>query len=516
MTNSQLSSQEVYRKLGRLGFGASLLGALITFLYLSVIDPLPVGEAALRTLEPVDIASFGITVALVFVGAYVLGSRLQRPVRRWHRSIESGTPATEMPLRLAGRVLNWPLIGSSLIAVTWLFAAVFFSLFYSNPSNLIGIAIGGVLTTTIVYFGSDLLWRRVIPTFFPEGNLSEIPTFRLWVRRRLLLAFILIGGVTPVLLVILTQERTHALLGAPNPEAILDNLILVQLFVLAVGLFAGVITAILVARAIVGPLQTLQEAMAQVARNELDTSVQVTTNDELGYLIENFNSMTDGLRQGERLRKLFGLYVSAEVAQAAVETGAGLGGELVDCTVMFSDIRDFTVLTEQLDPERLVELINRYMTAMVSVIVEHGGVVTRFGGDSILAVFGTPLNPMSDHADRAVHTALDMRRALSAFNDGEAAVQQSTLETGIGIASGPVIAGNVGGKERIEYTVMGDAANLAARLEDKTKDTGYPILISDETYRGLDEIPGLNARPLSDVQIKGKRERVTVYALSLG
>ena len=107
-----------------------------------------------------------------------------------------------------------------------------------------------------------------------------------------------------------------------------------------------------------------------------------------------------------------------------------------------------------------------------------------------------------------------MRQALAAFNQEETVACLPTLESGIGIASGPVIAGNVGGKERIEYTVMGDAVNLAARLEDKTKDTGFPILVSDETYQALNEVPDVGARPLTDVQIKGKRDRVTVYALS--
>ena len=329
-----------------------------------------------------------------------------------------------------------------------------------------------------------------------------------------MLAFTLIGGLTPILLVILSQVRTRALLDAEDPQAILDNLILVQLFILAVGLLAGVITAVLVAHAIVGPLQVLQEAMGRVEKNELNTRIVVTTNDELGYLSERFNSMTDGLQQGERLRELFGLYVSSEVAQAAVESGAGLGGTLINCSVMFSDIRDFTTLSEQIPPKQLVELINRYMTAMVSVIVNYGGVVTRFGGDSILAVFGTPLNPMSDHADRAVRTAIGMRQALAAFNQEETVAHLPTLESGIGIASGPVIAGNVGGKERIEYTVMGDAVNLAARLEDKTKDTGFPILVSEETYQALNEVPDVGARSLIEVQIKGKRDRVTVYALS--
>jgi len=513
MTTSQPSSRDISRKLMALIFGANFFGALIIFLYFSVIEPLPVGGMAIRLLETEDIVTFGFVGVVIFAGAFATINRLGRPIQNWLRLIDAGTPASELPSSVARLVLIWPLIIASLVAVAGLLVAVFFSILYDNPGNFVGIAISGAVTTTIVYFGTDLIWRQQVPTFFPKGNLSVIPAFRLWVRRRLLLAFILIGGLTPILLVILSQVRTRALLDAEKPEAILDNLILVQLFILAVGLVAGVITAVLAARAIVGPLQVLQDAMGLVEKNELNTRIVVTTNDELGYLSERFNSMTDGLRQRERLRELFGLYVSSEVAQAAVETGAGLGGELVNCSVMFSDIRDFTTLSEQMQPQQLVELINRYMTTIVSVIVKHGGVVTRFGGDSILAVFGTPLNPMSDHADRAVRTAIEMRQALAAFNQQETIARLPTLEAGIGIASGLVIAGNVGGKERIEYTVMGDAVNLAARLEDKTKDTGFSILISDETFRSLNEASDVGVKSLTDVQIKGKRDRVTLYAL---
>jgi class 3 adenylate cyclase len=513
-TTSLPSSRDISRRLVALIFGANFLGALVVFLYFSVIDPLPVGGAAIRTLETEDILVFALAGLVVFAGAFATISRLGRPIRRWLRLIEAGTPASELPPRVARLVLVWPLVGASLVAVTGLLVAAFFAALYNDAGNFVGIAIGAVVTTAIVYFGTDLIWRQQVPTFFPEGNLSVVRAFRPWVQRRLVLAFILVGGITPVLLVILSQVRTRALLDAENPQAVLDNLVLVQLFILAVGLVAGVTTAVLVARAIVGPLQDLQEAMGRVEGNDLDTRIVVSTNDELGYLGERFNSMADGLRQGERLRELFSLYVSTEVAQAAVETGAGLGGTLVDCSVMFSDIRDFTTLSEQLTPGRLVELINRYMTTMVAVIVSHGGMVTRFGGDSILAVFGTPLNPMGDHADRAVRTAMGMRQALAAFNQEEAGASLPTLEAGIGIASGPVIAGNVGGKERIEYTVMGDTVNLASRLEGKTKDVGFPILVSHGTYRALTEGPGLGATSLTDIQIKGKRDRVTVYALS--
>lgn len=514
MTTSRPTPRDTTRKLVLLIVGANFLGALIIFLYFAVIDPPPVGGAAVRSLETADIVVFGATAVVMFVGALAVISGLGRPIRTWRRAIEAGTPASELPARVARLVLNWPLIGATLVGAAGLVMAVLFSVLYGDPGNFVGIAVGGAVTTTIVYFGTDLVWREQVPAFLPDGNLSAVRAFRPWVRRRLLLAFVLIGGITPVLLVILSQVRTRALLDSENPEAILDNLILVQLFILAVGLAAGLITAILVARAIVGPLRALQEAMGRVEANELDTRIVVSTNDELGYLGERFNSMTEGLRQGERLRELFGLYVSPEVARAAVETGAGLGGTQVECSVLFSDIRDFTTLSERMPPARLVGLINRYMTAMVAVVVEHGGMVTRFGGDSVLAVFGTPLNPMPDHADRAVKTAFGMRRALAAFNREETVAALPRLEAGIGIATGPVIAGNIGGRERIEYTVMGDAVNLASRLEDRTKDTGFPILLSDETYRALDGAPALDATTLTEVRIKGKQHPLTVHALS--
>jgi class 3 adenylate cyclase len=507
------SSRQVSRRLVALITGATLAGALVIFLYFAVIDPMPIDDAAVRAPDIRGVVAFVIAGVVIFGGALGVITWLGRPIRQWLRRIESGTPASEVPSNVARLVLTWPLLGASLVGAAGLFVAVAFSILYRDPGNFVGIAVGGAVTTTIVYFGTDLIWRQQVPAFFPDGNLSTVPAFHLWVRRRLLLAFILIGGLTPTLLVILTQVRTSGVLEAENPQAILDNLVLAQLFILVVGLVAGVVTAVLVARAIVGPLEDLQAAMGRVEQNELETRIVVTTNDELGYLGERFNSMTDGLRQGRRLRELFGLYVSEEVARAAMDSGAGLGGTLVDCSVLFSDIRDFTTLSERMPPERLVDLINRYMTAMVSVIVDHGGVVTRFGGDSVLAVFGTPLNPMTDHADRAVSTAIGMRRALAAFNREETVDRLADLETGIGIATGPVVAGNIGGAERIEYTVMGDAVNLAARLEEKTKEAGSPILMSAGTFQALAEHRDLNARMLANVQIKGKRDRVTAYAL---
>lgn len=496
--------------------GTAAVGALLAFLFLTVINPLPQGEAPLQELTSGGIILFVVVAAVAFPTLGLLSQRLSRPIQIWYERLQSGTPAAELPVDVARRVLNWPFINAAVLVLGWIPVAIFFGVAFRSPINVIGISVSAILTITVTYAGTDLLWRRIIPVFFPDGQLSKIPAYRLAVHRRLLWAFLLVGLVTPFLLITVSLSRSRALIDSPNPEAVFRNLIVVQVFILAASALASVGTANFVTRAIIEPLRALQDAMGKVQENDLDARVPVTSNDEFGYLGERFNDMTAGLRRGEQLRRLFGLYVSPEVAQAAVETGAGLGGQLSECTIMFADLRDFTSLTERLAPEALVDLINRYMTAMVSIIVNHGGVVTRFGGDSILAVFGSPLNAMPDHAQQAVSAAFQMRQALQDFNQSAAGNpsangRQPVLENGIGIATGRVIAGNVGGKERIEYTVMGDAVNLASRLEGLTTDFGYPILISEETFNAVGP---LNARQLPAVPVKGKAKPVTIYGLA--
>jgi adenylate cyclase len=237
------------------------------------------------------------------------------------------------------------------------------------------------------------------------------------------------------------------------------------------------------------------------------------SNDEVGYLAERFNEMVAGLRRGELLRNLLNLYVSPEVAREALEHGASLGGQLVQCTVLFSDIRSFTTLSEQLDPAELIALLNRYMSRMVDVIVSCGGMVNKFGGDSLLAVFGTPLNPAPNHAVSAIHAALGMRSALVEFNEAQAAVDSSQLRCGIAVATGTVVAGNVGGKERIEYTVIGDTVNLAARLQAMSKELHHDILLNQDAYLQACNTIQLPAEEIRNVTVRGKSEPVTIYAL---
>ncbi len=208
---------------------------------------------------------------------------------------------------------------------------------------------------------------------------------------------------------------------------------------------------------------------------------------------------------------LFSLYVTPEVAEHAIEYGAELGGQLAEASVLFSDIRGFTSMTEKMEATALIALLNRYFDAMSDAIIAHGGLVNKFGGDSLLAIFGTPLNPAQDHPAQAVEAAQAMLAALETFNTNQAQRGEPTLRIGIGVATGPVVAGNVGGEERLEYTVIGDTVNLASRLQTMTKDLDVMVLISNTAAEAAKERALLI--PIGDIAVRGKKDPVPVYSL---
>jgi adenylate cyclase len=159
----------------------------------------------------------------------------------------------------------------------------------------------------------------------------------------------------------------------------------------------------------------------------------------------------------------------------------------------------------------LIDLLNRYYQAMSGVVIAHGGLVNKFGGDSLLAVFGTPLNPGEDHAFRAVRTAQGFLQALERFNLDQEKRAEPKLAVGVGVATGPVVAGNLGGEERLEYTVIGDAVNLASRLEAMTKQVEVSILLNQAAVLLVRDRVSLS--PMGTLRVRGKREPQQVYAL---
>jgi adenylate cyclase len=284
-----------------------------------------------------------------------------------------------------------------------------------------------------------------------------------------------------------------------------------------VGLVAvavAVAASALISKGITEPVRRLVEGTQRVAAGVYDHPIAVRARDELGTLAEAFNAMMHGLWDRERVRGLMQKIVSKEIAEEMLRGPVELGGEERSASVLFCDIRDFTSWTEGLPPRELVGQLNDCLTVMAAAVDAHRGVVDKFIGDAVMAVFGVPV-PDPDHAARAVGAALDMVRALDELNARRAAAARPPLRIGVGIATGTVVAGNMGSADRLNYTVVGDDVNLAARLEGLTKTAGAPIVISEATHAGL-PAGRFRTRALGEVQVKGKRETVRVFVVEPG
>lgn len=219
-------------------------------------------------------------------------------------------------------------------------------------------------------------------------------------------------------------------------------------------------------------------------------------------------------RERAWLKRAFQQYVPADVVQQIADDPQALvfGGERRRLTVLFTDLRDFTTYSEEHEPEEIVEILREYLTAMVDIIFKHGGTVDKFIGDSILGIFGAPIH-YPDHAARACQAAFEMAEQLKVLQERWKAEEKTPLRMGIGVSTGEVVVGNLGSEQRFDYTVIGDAVNLGARLESANKDfpTQHHIIISESTYQEAKEI--LEVNPLGEVLVKGKRESVPIYEL---
>jgi class 3 adenylate cyclase len=288
-----------------------------------------------------------------------------------------------------------------------------------------------------------------------------------------------------------------------NGNAKLSDLGLEVIVAVAVALTLGFELTLLLVRAILGPIDDLRAATRRLGRGDLSARVPVVSSDETGALTQSFNLAIAGLEERERLREAFGTYVDPDVAARIVEEGAVLEGDDVEVSVLFLDIRDFTAFAERASAREVVTTLNRFWELVVPVVSERGGHANKFIGDGLLAVFGAP-ERLPDHADRAVHAGMDMVRRVRAEYAGE-------VRVGVGVNSGPVVAGTIGGGGRLEFTVIGDTVNTAARVERVTRTTGRDMLITQATHALLDSDHG-GFEECGREQLKGKTEEVRLYS----
>jgi adenylate cyclase len=219
-------------------------------------------------------------------------------------------------------------------------------------------------------------------------------------------------------------------------------------------------------------------------------------------------------REKRKVSRLFGRYVSRDVYSQLMANPdlAELGGNRREMTVLFSDIRGFTSVTERGDPEALVAQLNEYFSRMVAIVFRHHGTVDKFVGDMVMALFGAPLDD-TGHADHAVAAAVEMVRELGELNREWVTRGLPQLDIGVGVNSGDMIAGNIGSSSIMSYTVIGDNVNLGSRLESLNKDYKTRIIISDATRARL--VTAYEMRPLGDVVVKGKSKAVAIFEVKV-
>lgn len=270
---------------------------------------------------------------------------------------------------------------------------------------------------------------------------------------------------------------------------------------------------LLFARSLVRPLNSLINAARALSRGDHEQArAEVYSRDEMGQLAETFNSMSKSVVERERERNIFGALVSPDVRDKLLAGKLQLGGEQIRVAALFSDIRGFSTISEKLSAPDIVAFLNEYLTEMTEAVKPWGGYVNNFIGDAIVVIFGAPLSaPEIEY--RAVMAALAMRVRLDALNVRRVEVGEAPLENGIGISTGSVVAGQIGALERCIYTVIGDAVNVAARLEALTKDVGQHILINHATFIGLRHHPEIISVALGEHIVKGRTEPVIVHAI---
>jgi adenylate cyclase len=318
-----------------------------------------------------------------------------------------------------------------------------------------GLAVAGLVAAGITYLLADRVSRPVTRLVLEVWPPRAAPLFDL--RWRLMLVWALTSG-TPILGIVLV------LTGPGREVQVISTAVTAGLIAFAVGAFA----TYLAARSIGAPLRELVTVLNRVGEGDLDVSVPVEDAGEIGLVQNVVNEMVDGLRERDRISDLFGRHVGPAVAQEALQRGVTLSGELRTVVALFVDITGSTFMAQTSDPVEFVATLNRFFHVVVEEVEAQGGLINKFQGDAALAVFGAPVE-LIDPATSGLRAARRIRDRV---------LDMGEVEVGVGVAYGPAVAGQVGARSRLEFTVIGDAVNEAARLTDLAKTTRQHVLAS--------------------------------------
>ena len=272
----------------------------------------------------------------------------------------------------------------------------------------------------------------------------------------------------------------------------------------AAALIIGLALSLFISHGLSAPIRELVTGTGEIQRGNFQVRVRVRSRDEIGQLAESFNDMAAGLAQKEKYRTVLNMVADEKIAQQLLKGELTLGGELRETTVLFCDIRGFTTLTQNMPPGEVIEMLNEHMTALTRVVKEHHGVLDKFVGDLLMAIFGAPL-AHGDDAFNAARCALELQRVRGELNRSS----RHQIQVGIGLATGTVVAGCMGSAERMNYTVLGERVNLASRLCSQAK--ADEVLVDEATREKL--AARIASEPTGEIQLKGFAAPVRAYRL---
>jgi adenylate cyclase len=455
------------RRLTRAAVISNGVGGFLVFLLLAFLLPFaPAGAQDDIPFNAVVGATY-LVIALALGGVW--GRRMSAPVARW---LASGRPPTAEERRVA---LGQPFRFAAISGVFWTVAALLFTVLNLPGSGWAAVVVGGAIlmggetTCAVGYLLAERIARPVTALAL-AGGAPPRERCAPGVAARLTTAWS-VGTCIPLLgiSVIAVASLFHG--GADS-----GRVAAAVAFLAAVGIGVGMLAVSMAARSVAEPLAAVRRAIARIEGGELDVTVPVDDGSEVGLLEAGFNRMAAGLQERERLHDLFGRHVGRDVAQAAIENDGDveLGGEVREVAALFVDMIDSTGHAVRRPPGQVVSLLNSFFCLVVEVVEEHGGWVNKFEGDAALCVFGAPV-PRADPAADALRAARRLRERIDRELDGADAC--------IGVSAGPAVAGNVGAKERFEYTVIGDPVNEAARLCELARERPGRLLASDALLR---------------------------------
>ena len=296
----------------------------------------------------------------------------------------------------------------------------------------------------------------------------------------------------------------HAILQRSFSDGIVPYLALqaALMFIASISLAITLIGSIRIARRVTRPVSLLADAAREIAKGNYKVRVGEMGDDEIGDLARAFDGMASELGERDNVRDVLGKVASNEVVTRLLRGEIELGGQELDATVMFTDIRNFTAICESLTPQQSLQLLNEFLSAISEVVEAHGGVVDKYLGDGVMALFGAPVT-RPDDVHRAVEAALGIRRRVEGLGPALAARGLPHPQVGVGMNTSRLIAGNIGSTTRLNYTVLGDGVNLASRLEGLTKRYHVPIVAGAKTRDGTHDT--IVFRELDKVRVSGKK-----------